>query len=102
VITENKDVSKQHAHINYIFIDFSKPIAKQVVMALYKEQIISVLVEGGAQTLARFINENIWDEASVFTGNTTFSIGLRAPVIAKECSRTTMVSQDKLSTYFND
>ena len=39
----------------------------------------SVMVEGGRGTLSDFINQGVWDEARIFTGNQVFNSGIRAP-----------------------
>ena len=39
---------------------------------LYKQQIQSVIIEGGAYTLNQFIEQNIWDEAWVFKAENLF------------------------------
>ena len=44
--------------------------------------IQSVIIEGGRQTLQTFIDENIWDEARVFKGSSSFKIGTKAPIIS--------------------
>ncbi len=43
--------------------------AKSIAETLYQNNIYSVLIEGGAETLQFFINENSWDEAIVITNN---------------------------------
>ena len=48
---------------------------------LYDQQILSVLVEGGAQLHESFLQSGLWDEARVFTGKMSFSQGVKAPVI---------------------
>lgn len=60
-------------------IDFSGDVARQFCDVLYKHQLQSVIVEGGAQTLQTFINAQLWDEARVFTGRTALHTGIRAP-----------------------
>ncbi len=52
-----------------------------ILEELYRRQVQSVMVEGGRRLLDRFLSENLWDEARVLIGNTTFGPGLRAPVI---------------------
>jgi len=54
----------------------------QVVHALYRLNILSVLVEGGARLLQSFIDEGLWDEARIIT-NTEMVVeeGLAAPVL---------------------
>lgn len=65
--------------IVYEKIDFSKNIASQICDVLYKHNIQSLIVEGGSKTLQTFINEGLWDEAFVFSGQSTFGNGIKAP-----------------------
>ncbi len=54
---------------------------QQIFSELAKREIQSLLVEGGAYTLSRFISKGLWDEARVFRGKRSFGSGLRAPEI---------------------
>lgn len=45
----------------------AKNILPQLLDELYARSIKTLFVEGGAQTLASFIDNNLWDEARVFT-----------------------------------
>ncbi|WP_262909911.1 bifunctional diaminohydroxyphosphoribosylaminopyrimidine deaminase/5-amino-6-(5-phosphoribosylamino)uracil reductase RibD [Tenacibaculum finnmarkense] len=65
-------------------IDFSSRVAEQICSVLQKHQIQSVLIEGGAQTLQTFIDANLWDEAQVFVGETSFKNGVEAPRLSTE------------------
>jgi diaminohydroxyphosphoribosylaminopyrimidine deaminase/5-amino-6-(5-phosphoribosylamino)uracil reductase len=69
---------------NTIFegIDFEQNPARQILKGLYKHQIQSVIIEGGRQTLQTFIDENLWDEARIFIGNSCLEKGTKAPIIA--------------------
>lgn len=66
----------------YYQITKDETIVKQIIRAVYEQNIQSVLVEGGAQLLQSFINEGLWDEARVIT-NEAMSVehGLSAPVL---------------------
>ena len=59
--------------------DYNQPIANQIASLLYKNNINSIIIEGGAKTLQTFIDENLWDEARVFVGKITFKEGVKAP-----------------------
>ena len=83
-------------------IDFQNNIAKQVCDVLQKHQIQSVIIEGGSQTLQTFIDENIWDEARVFVGETTFKVGVKAPVFKKVVKEEINIKTDVLKIYTND
>jgi diaminohydroxyphosphoribosylaminopyrimidine deaminase / 5-amino-6-(5-phosphoribosylamino)uracil reductase len=54
---------------------------REILEDLYQRKIQSLIVEGGAQLLNKFIQENLWDEARVFTGQVQFGKGIPAPKI---------------------
>ena len=96
---------KEHESIRELIfetIDFSKNIGVQVCEVLYKHQIKSVIIEGGLQTLQTFINENLWDEARVFIGETEFNEGIKAPVFNKVIKEMINIKTDVLKIYTND
>ncbi len=102
IFTEVSDELKYKNSIDYILIDFNKNIALQICDALYKNNIQSVIIEGGSQTLQTFINESLWDEARVFIGISTFKKGINAPQITGRISETRNLDTDILKTYYND
>ncbi|MBL4605245.1 MAG: bifunctional diaminohydroxyphosphoribosylaminopyrimidine deaminase/5-amino-6-(5-phosphoribosylamino)uracil reductase RibD [Flavobacteriaceae bacterium] len=83
-------------------IDFSKPIAFQICTLLYKHQIQSLIVEGGAKTLQTFIEEGLWDEARVFVGDVSFEKGVKAPIFNNTSIREKKIQGDILKTFRND
>ena len=99
VITEKDETS--NSNISYEKIDFSKPIAQQICEVLYHHQLQSVIVEGGSKTLQTFIDENLWDEAWVFEGNTSFKKGIQAPILTNH-QTINKISTDKLFIYQNN
>lgn len=58
--------------------------AAQLLHQLFERKIMSVLVEGGKQTLQTFIDENLWDEARIFTSPKTYISGIPAPELKGE------------------
>ena len=96
----------QHANISYknvTFegIDFNKNVPEQICEILYKYEIQSVIIEGGKQTLQSFIDANLWDEAFIFEGNTTFEKGLQAPKLKAKLIETKKFLDDVLNVYTN-
>lgn len=77
-------------------IDFNQNIVPQILDVLYQNQIQSVLIEGGRQTLQSFIDENLWDEARIFIGKTSFEKGTKAPNIPRKNSLKTNILSDEL------
>ena len=78
--------------------------AQDIARALYDQGIQSVIVEGGARTLARFIEANLWDEVRVFYGNTRFGKGTAAPMLPKDVAfiHREHIGTDLLHYYKND
>ncbi|MCH4553009.1 bifunctional diaminohydroxyphosphoribosylaminopyrimidine deaminase/5-amino-6-(5-phosphoribosylamino)uracil reductase RibD [Aestuariibaculum lutulentum] len=83
-------------------IDFSENIAQQISELLYNENITSIIIEGGSKTLQTFIDENLWDEARIFTGTTTFKAGTKAPKFSGKLISEEHIINDTLKTYTND
>lgn len=82
-------------------INFKESILEQVLVELHKNQIQSVIVEGGKRLLDDFIQQNYWDEARVFTGNSTLNMGIKAPLIKGVKINETKIVEDKLTIYLN-
>ncbi|UPS90629.1 bifunctional diaminohydroxyphosphoribosylaminopyrimidine deaminase/5-amino-6-(5-phosphoribosylamino)uracil reductase RibD [Bizionia sp. M204] len=82
-------------------VDFNKPLALQIGEFLHKKNIQSVIIEGGARTLQTFIDENLWDEARIFTGKTTFTEGTKAPSFSGDLLEETFIQDDTLRIYKN-
>ncbi|WP_303318970.1 bifunctional diaminohydroxyphosphoribosylaminopyrimidine deaminase/5-amino-6-(5-phosphoribosylamino)uracil reductase RibD [Flavivirga abyssicola] len=83
-------------------IDFSKNIAQQICDILHHNDITSVIIEGGQKTLQTFIDEGIWDEARVFTGDTEFKKGVKAPIFSGKLISEEKIMSDILKVYNND
>lgn len=99
VLTEKEEVSKHLEHIENVVINFSKSIAAQIGTVLFHKNVTSIIIEGGAKTLQTFIDANLWDEARVFTGNTTFSKGIAAPRFKGEIIAEHTLKDDSLKIY---
>ena len=83
-------------------INFSKPIAIQICEVLFKHKIQSLIVEGGTKTIQTFIDENLWDEARVFSGEVHFNDGVNAPKLDVIPTKEENIKGDILKTYLND
>jgi diaminohydroxyphosphoribosylaminopyrimidine deaminase/5-amino-6-(5-phosphoribosylamino)uracil reductase len=75
---QEKDVE----NLKFIRLDFGRDILPQMLTELYQRDILSVIVEGGRVLLGSFIQDNLWDEAYVYTGNQFFGKGVQAPNIS--------------------
>lgn len=53
----------------------------ELLDTLHRDGVQSLLVEGGAQTLASFLADDVWDEARVEVTGTELGNGVAAPVV---------------------
>jgi diaminohydroxyphosphoribosylaminopyrimidine deaminase/5-amino-6-(5-phosphoribosylamino)uracil reductase len=95
VFTKSEIVSEKE-NTTFETIDFKENIIPQILEVLYQNQIQSVIVEGGLQTLQSFIDQDIWDEARVFKGNISFGKGTKAPIISGKISSKINIGSDEL------
>lgn len=96
-----EEIPPDKENISHVKIDFNKNVLEQVLTHLYKENIQSILVEGGAKLLQSFINSNLWDEARVFKGQNDFKDGIPAPELNASTKSFKQILDDSLIIYSN-
>lgn len=76
---------KQEVKDNVYFIKLDSRISAipQICQFLFEQNIISLLVEGGAITLQKWINENFYDKIFIYKSNTFINEGILAPIYPK-------------------
>ena len=79
--TDFEEKSEKILHKKCIF---DKNLTKNTTDFLYKENIQSVIIEGGKQTLQSFIDANLWDEARIFVSPISFGTGKMGPEFPKK------------------
>lgn len=98
ILNENTNNIKEN--IEFVAINF-KNFFQSFASEMLKRGIQSVIVEGGKNTLSKFLANSYWDEARVIIGNKTFGKGLPAPVIENEPIRKEAILDNILLTYKN-
>ena len=83
-------------NLSYIKTDAAKNTILQVLEELYRQNILSVIVEGGKQLLESFIELNLWDEAHVFVGSKFFGSGVQAPKLKGKLIASEHLDNDRL------
>lgn len=65
-----------------ILLSQKEDVLQQVMCQLHQRNVLSVIIEGGAQTIQSFIDAGIWDEARIITNlNLFLGNGIAAPEI---------------------
>ncbi len=88
-------------NIEFVKIDWNNKV-QQVLDYCFKNNISSIIVEGGTNTIYNFMNINTWDEAQVFVNPTKkFEHGISAPDINLTNISPIHVGTDLLYTILN-
>ena len=98
----NQKITTNNENLFFEKINFSKPIALEICKVLFKHKVQSLIVEGGGKTIQTFIDENLWDEARVFSGLVNFKEGTKAPILEGPFLNVENLMGDSLKTYIND
>ncbi|MBQ4821189.1 bifunctional diaminohydroxyphosphoribosylaminopyrimidine deaminase/5-amino-6-(5-phosphoribosylamino)uracil reductase RibD [Aquimarina sp. MMG016] len=102
IITSSKHKKESSNQLIYENVNSDNNLIEEVCAILYKHDIQSVIIEGGAKTLQAFINQNVWDEARVFIGKTSFGSGIKAPILKRDLISEDKIMDDTLRIYYND
>jgi len=80
IFTEKE--KQNQARVEYVKIDFDDQSLQTILQEIYKRNIHSVLVEGGAMLLSSFIQAGLWDEANVEVSLQQITEGVPAPLLS--------------------
>ena len=95
---------KDETHLNIVFVrlDFGRDIIPQMLDFLYRQGVVSVIVEGGRQLLQSFIDMGVWDEALVEVSPQRVGTGVNAPVLTNNITlKEEYLSKNRCTTYTN-
>ena len=82
--------------VSFIHLKSNDNLMQKVMDDLYKRNIQSLLIEGGPNTLQKFINHKIWDETHIFTSSFNWDEGVKAPQLfnAQEVANLNLLSDN--------
>lgn len=100
IITEQEKFQSSD-YLHYEKCIFDNQLITSVCKILYKNNIQSVIIEGGTKTIQSFIDANIWDEARVFKSEIVFENGTKAPKINYKNAVKQTIIDDELLTIYN-
>ncbi|MBP7506546.1 MAG: bifunctional diaminohydroxyphosphoribosylaminopyrimidine deaminase/5-amino-6-(5-phosphoribosylamino)uracil reductase RibD [Prolixibacteraceae bacterium] len=91
--------NKKKDYPNSMVITCGDNLLTTLTEFLYKNEIQSLIVEGGAKTLTGFINEGLWDEAHIYTGEIKFQEGVKAPEFKCQSVKSERINNSILNIY---
>jgi diaminohydroxyphosphoribosylaminopyrimidine deaminase/5-amino-6-(5-phosphoribosylamino)uracil reductase len=95
-LMKNKLNKSFHSNIGILFVDYTQGFDKQIFEFFVKQNIQSIIIEGGAKILNYFIHNDLWDEARIFVGNKKFMKGIEAPQITGKVIQNENLGNSKL------
>lgn len=98
IIILNELKNKENDSISYKKVVF-KSFFNDLWSICVENDILSLIVEGGAFTLQQFIENDLWDEARVLTGKPFFVAGIKAPKLQNEVKQQFSFGKDEISYY---
>jgi diaminohydroxyphosphoribosylaminopyrimidine deaminase/5-amino-6-(5-phosphoribosylamino)uracil reductase len=95
------EIKNEEGILTYSTLDKGRNLPEAVCKALLKNNIQSVLIEGGAQILSFFLQAGCWDEARVIT-NSKMKVerGICAPVLLNATLHEEDRFEDDIISYF--
>ncbi|UPZ36310.1 bifunctional diaminohydroxyphosphoribosylaminopyrimidine deaminase/5-amino-6-(5-phosphoribosylamino)uracil reductase RibD [Sphingobacterium sp. PCS056] len=89
-------------HNKYIELEnFDWYLPQNILYQLYLMDVQSIIIEGGAKTLALFIEANLWDEARVIKSTKNLREGIKAPHLHGILKESVQISDDELKILLN-
>lgn len=92
----NEKENSSNGNTERVKIDFTSNTEQQILAALYQRHITSVIIEGGAALLNSFIQQQLWNEARVFTAPTLLHQGIPSPYIKGNAVSEIKIGEDML------
>ena len=102
----NESQNKTTKNIQYLNYQTNKTIQKMddskkiihIMKILYQNKVRSILIEGGTIIIQKLIEENLWDQARIFTSNKKLLSGKKGPLLnyKKLITKTKTIENDRL------
>lgn len=96
----NLSKNSQNGATNQVLLDSSNLV--DMLTDLYHRGITSLMVEGGADILRQMIENQLWDEARVETGNIVLNSGVKAPKITGKLIQSLQIGPNRIEYIANN
>ncbi len=100
-IVFNQLKTDKNQNTKFIQIDFSQNILPQILEHLHQENIQSIIVEGGVNTLNQFIYNQLWDEARIIKSSIRWKDGIESPKIKGKLVQELQLKSDRIQIIRN-
>ena len=97
----NFNLNKKEVNINWVAIEKTE-VLKDVMNWCTVNEIQSVIVEGGAETIKGFLSNNLWDECRIIESEKLIEKGIKAPQEPKGRKTSKKIVGDILHIILNE
>jgi len=81
-------------------LEFNDDFHNKLMNELFRKDVFSLIIEGGARTIKRFVEKELWDEARVITSDKTLVSGIRSPFLTGRKFFTETIISDSIDYLF--
>lgn len=97
VFTEK--AKENEGNLEFIQVLFDENLPNSILQKLYELEIQSIIIEGGKRTLESFIQNDLWDEARIFTSSGSWNSGIHSPKIQGQLIHSKTIISDQLEIF---
>lgn len=97
VVTDKVSEQSSLPNVRFVELPFDDRLLQKLMDLLFEHRIASILVEGGAFTLRRFIEQGLWDEAWVIRGASSLQKGIPAPTVGGRIEQSFQCGADEVT-----
>jgi len=102
IMSTSSQESIQSDTVSSVLIDAMENFHKKFCDEMYNRRIQKVLIEGGATTLQRLIDDGLWDECQIITAPKEIEGGVKAPILLdQEPTQSFNILGDSIKIYHN-
>lgn len=88
-------------NVDFLPLPFDQSLLLNLLHELARRGIGILLVEGGQKLLQHFLDQGLWDEARVLTGDSYLNRGVAAPILPGAPEVTFLIQKNELAVYWN-
>lgn len=100
ILISEKETKLENSSLKNITLN--KWNISNILSELAHLNITSLIVEGGAKIIDSFIQQNLWDEARIFSAPHLIQKGIKAPTLDLAPTKTLKIEKDLLEVFHNN
>ncbi len=98
----SKNPTDYSSNVRHLLVERGEDEIENLLKTLYKMGIYLLMVEGGTNTMQKFINKGLWDEARIITSSKPIGSGVKAPQVRGKLNKRDHILNDTIDYIFKD